>query len=268
MAGTPERAAGVEAPFAKEILQMCGSAVVYSGLIVFLAGLILLIRPSLLPPIGSHALVLTFFGLLLFVVGLVLPAPTLRVSGVRTELDEITPVYQFGEFHQIRAAVSPGRAFRAIEEVRADEIFLFRTLTWIRRGGRSLPEGILNPGQKRPLIEVATHTGFVLLASDPPREIVIGAIIIAPPGIHEKCTTQTFRVPQPPGFALATMNFTVRADGVNRSLITTETRIYANDDHARRRFAAYWRLIYPGSAIIRRMWLRAIVQRAVKQGPS
>ena len=32
---------------------------------------------------------------------------------------------------------------------------------------------------------------------------------------------------------------------------------------ARRRFAAYWRVIYPGSAIIRRMWLRAIERRAM-----
>ncbi|HYW41393.1 MAG TPA: hypothetical protein VE959_00970 [Bryobacteraceae bacterium] len=27
-------------------------------------------------------------------------------------------------------------------------------------------------------------------------------------------------------------------------------------------FAAYWRMIYPGSALIRRMWLRAIKRRA------
>jgi len=30
----------------------------------------------------------------------------------------------------------------------------------------------------------------------------------------------------------------------------------------RMRFAAYWRVIYPGSALIRVMWLRAIKQRA------
>ena len=28
----------------------------------------------------------------------------------------------------------------------------------------------------------------------------------------------------------------------------------------RRRFAGYWRVIYPGSALIRRMWLRAIIR--------
>jgi hypothetical protein len=29
-----------------------------------------------------------------------------------------------------------------------------------------------------------------------------------------------------------------------------------------RQFAVYWRLIHPGSDIIRRMWLRAIKRRA------
>jgi len=46
------------------------------------------------------------------------------------------------------------------------------------------------------------------------------------------------------------------------SLLSTETRVYANDAASRRRFAVYWRLIYPGSALIRRMWLRAIARRA------
>jgi hypothetical protein len=38
--------------------------------------------------------------------------------------------------------------------------------------------------------------------------------------------------------------------------------VFASSPSARRRFAAYWRVIYPGSAIIRRMWLRAIEHRA------
>jgi hypothetical protein len=44
--------------------------------------------------------------------------------------------------------------------------------------------------------------------------------------------------------------------------LTTETRIYATDTSARKKFAAYWRVIYPGSALIRVMWLRAIRGRA------
>jgi hypothetical protein len=49
------------------------------------------------------------------------------------------------------------------------------------------------------------------------------------------------------------------------TIVTTETRIYATDASAGRRFAPYWRVIYPGSALIRRMWLRAIAHRAEAQ---
>jgi hypothetical protein len=59
------------------------------------------------------------------------------------------------------------------------------------------------------------------------------------------------------------MNFLVTPDGQDGSFVSTETRVFANNAAARRRFAAYWRLIYPGSAMIRRMWLRAIVRRAL-----
>ncbi|HXT21641.1 MAG TPA: hypothetical protein VN923_12895, partial [Thermoanaerobaculia bacterium] len=55
-------------------------------------------------------------------------------------------------------------------------------------------------------------------------------------------------------------------EGGGWTRVTTETRVFATDDHARRRFAAYWRTIYPGSALIRRMWLRAIRARA--EGPA
>ncbi|MEP6858175.1 MAG: hypothetical protein ABI994_07300, partial [Gemmatimonadales bacterium] len=64
--------------------------------------------------------------------------------------------------------------------------------------------------------------------------------------------------------ALAAMNFLVTPDGRNGSLVSTETRVFANSPSARRRFARYWRLIYPGSALIRRMWLRAVKRRATR----
>jgi hypothetical protein len=146
--------------------------------------------------------------------------------------------------------------------VKADEIFLFRTLTWIRRGGQPAPESILNAGERESLIAVATRSGFVCLADDPPRELVIGTVVLAPPGTQGMLTPQVFQTSLPPGFALATMNFVVAPDGPDASFVSTETRVFANSPSARRRFAAYWRVIYPGSAIIRRMWLRAIQRRA------
>lgn len=153
--------------------------------------------------------------------------------------------------------------YDAIKHVRADEITFFRALTWIRRGGRALPRSILNAGTDRPLLEVATSSGFIYLADDAPHEVVVGTIVIKPRDSHEALTPDTFRKTLPPGFAIAAMNFVVRADGAG-SLVTTETRIHANSADARRRFGIYWRIIYPGSALIRRMWLRAIERRATR----
>jgi hypothetical protein len=73
--------------------------------------------------------------------------------------------------------------------------------------------------------------------------------------------------PLSPGFALAAMNFRVMPIAPQRSRLSTETRVFANSPGARRRFAVYWRVIYPGSALIRRMWLEAIARRAKAAGP-
>ena len=197
-------------------------------------------------------------------IGLALPAPESRIGRVETRLDAFAPAWQFREVHVLAIAAPPARVYEAVTRVRADEIFLFRTLTWIRRGGRPLPESILNAGSRESLIDVATRSGFVRLADDAPRELVIGTVVMAPRGTRGALTPQVFRLDVPPGFALATMNFAVRPDGKGGSVVSTETRVFASSPAARRRFAAYWRLIYPGSAIIRRAWLSAIRRRATE----
>ncbi len=50
-----------------------------------------------------------------------------------------------------------------------------------------------------------------------------------------------------------------------RTRLSTETRIAAVDDDARRAFRRYWRLVGPFSALIRRRWLAA-ARRSVARG--
>ncbi|HEV7239063.1 MAG TPA: hypothetical protein VGQ36_07445 [Thermoanaerobaculia bacterium] len=243
---------------------MFASAIVYLGLLTAFVGFVSVLIPLRFLRIRTRRRGAAIFaiGVLIVVIGFVLPAPERRVAKAATHLDESFPRWQFHEHHEAHVAATPERVFAAIHEVRADEILLFRLLTWIRRGGRDLPENILNAGAERPLLDVATSGGFIYLADDPPREVVVGTVVVAPPGTRGKLTPDVFRKQLPPGFALAGMNFVVTPDGKGGSIVTTETRVYANSDSARRRFAAYWRVIYPGSALIRRMWLRAIVRRA------
>ena len=64
-----------------------------------------------------------------------------------------------------------------------------------------------------------------------------------------------------PGWAKVAANLRVEArDG--RTRLTTETRILATSADARWKFRAYWCVIMPGSALIRRLWLRAARRRA------
>ncbi|MBZ5654133.1 MAG: hypothetical protein LAO56_02515 [Acidobacteriia bacterium] len=181
-----------------------------------------------------------------------------------TQLNQFVPVYQFHEIHSIRIAAPKEKAYAAIKSVTADEIFLFRTLTWIRRLGRPGPESILNAPGHEPILDVAARTSFLLLAEVPNHEIVVGTAVVVPHGWRpsQRPTPEGFKAVHEPGFALAAMNFLVEDAGPDACTVTTETRIYATDSSARRRFAAYWRVIYPGSSLLRRTWLRAIARRA------
>jgi hypothetical protein len=246
---------------------------VYLGLIAAFLGGVCFLRPLSFLAIRTRrqaALVLVL-GLTVVVLGGSLPAREVRVATPRTELDQFAPVYQFGEFHSIRITAPKEQVYRALKSVTAEEIALFRTLTWLRRLGLSGPESILNPPPHVPLLNVATRTSFLVLAEEPDREIVLGTLAAAPPGWRPggKPTPDGFRAffgtTNHPGFAPAAMNFRIEDAGPATCTLTTETRVYASDASTRRRFALYWRVIYPGSALIRRMWLRAIARRAESQ---
>ena len=246
---------------------MPGVIVVYLGLAATFLGLVSLLRPLAFLAIRSRriALLVVALGILLFVIGESLPAEEMRVIVPSTRLDEFMPVYQFNEIHSTRVQASKEDVYNAMKSVSADEITFFHTLVWIRRLGQSGPESILNPPVGQPILDVATRTGFLVLAEEPKHEIVLGTLVGAPPGwqAHGKATPAAFKALDEPGFALAAMNFRLEDDKTDPGLtiLTTETRVYATDPVARARFARYWRVIYPGSALIRRMWLRAIAKR-------
>jgi hypothetical protein len=173
---------------------------------------------------------------------LFMPMRSRRQSPADARLNGFVPHYQFSEFHKIHIAAKPAAVYAAMRNVTAEDIRGFRTLTWIRRVGCDGEPSILNPPRGEPIISVATRTGFELLADDKDRELVVGTWVI-----------------DKRAFAAINFRITPAATG---SVITTETRVYAGDAAARRRFAMYWRLIHPGSAVIRRNWLRAIRARA------
>ncbi len=245
-------------------MEILGVVLIDLGILGVFFGAIFLCKPITRIGIKSRtrAVILGLGGIALMVVGGSLPFFETRVPARETRLDEFTPVYQFHELHTTIVAAPPERVYAAVKEVEPDEIFAFRALTRIRRfGRRGGAPNILNPPPHQPILQTALATGFVPLADDPGREVVVG-LIMSPLRMGWKPTRDEFLRADGPLLAKATMNFRIHPIGSNRCFLTTETRIYGSDKDAMHLVAAYWRVIYPGSAFIRRMWLRAIRKRA------
>lgn len=182
-------------------------------------------------------------------------------------LDKFAPDWQFREVHRIAVLAPAEAARRAIREVTARDIRLFRLLTWLRRAGRPGPIGgsILNPPPDEPILKVALRSGFTQLANTE-NELVIGTFVISPRHAPRPETPDEFLAVTAAGHAKAVMNFRVQQSQLAMCVVSTETRVWATDDRTARKFAWYWWTIRLGSGLIRRMWLRAIRRRAERIG--
>jgi hypothetical protein len=174
-------------------------------------------------------------------------------------LDEFLPDYDVNEVHSVTTSAPPAAVMAAIRELTPREVPLLVALMAIR----SLPNLLRRrPPARGTILEGFRRAGFVTLRWDPD-EFVAGVVgrFWQPSGGVRPVEPTEFRDFAEPGWAKAAFNFELERRE-ERTLITTETRIAGTDDGSRRRFARYWRVIHPGSALIRIAWLRAIRRRA------
>lgn len=106
----------------------------------------------------------------------------------------------------------------------------------------------------------------MLLDEKPNEEIVIGIIgkFWQLTGNIQHISPEHFVEFEERGFAKAAWNFFLKPEGVNKTLLTTETRIHCSDESSRRKFKRYWAFIGPFSGIIRKEMLRIIKRDAEK----
>lgn len=240
------------------------SVLAYLGLGSLMASLIGLVRPRWLKLRRRRsALMLIVVGTVLGSIGAWWPAGMQR-SAQRTVLDEFVPEYQYAEFHETIVRAPRDSVLLAVRQVTAQEIRLFRTLTWIRSprlpGRRTEEETILTPNPHSSILDVALRSGFVLLGENPGSELVLGTVVCCKPASLEDA--KAFRALVAKGYVRAAMNFLVEYADEGMTRLSTETRVIASGDRARRAFGLYWSIIYPGSSLIRRSWLQAIRRRA------
>jgi len=243
-------------------MTVIGGVLIYLSLASVLAGIISLLKPLRWLGIRTRlrGLGAVGVGVLGFAAGAFLPVIETRVDHPCARLDEFVPAYQFNERHRIRISASKERVWAAIYEVTPEEIRFYKALTWIRRFGRSSPPGALNPPDHQPILGMFTKGTFHVLSDEPERELVFG---MAGTGRRHFATTPAeFKTLEGSPLAKIAMNFRIEDADAGHCALTTETRIYVAGFNVLHGFAGYWRMIYPGSSLIRYEWLRAIKRRA------
>ena len=124
---------------------------------------------------------------------------------------------------------------------------------------------------KGPLtLDRLTQAGFKLVGERPGEEIVLGVVgkFWKPSGERRPADAVQFERGPPEGEVLAAWNFALTrgepgTGNGETTLLTTETRIQCGDPATLRTFRRYWRIVHPGSALIRRAMLGAVERAAL-----
>ena len=182
-------------------------------------------------------------------------------------LEDLLPRYDVNEIHETWVAAAPAAVFAAVRAVTAAEVRLLRPLMAIRMLLPRLLRRATALGSTGPLLDEFVREGFVVLGERPDAEFVFGGIgrfwrLVDEDTIRAVETADEFRAFADPGYAKAAVTFLITADA-GGSRVVTETRIVGTSPEATGRFRRYWRVVGPGSALIRRSWLAAIRRRAL-----
>lgn len=169
--------------------------------------------------------------------------------------------------HAIEVDAPAQRVFAAVEAVTVKDVRFLRELEFIRAvPGLAATGRLVVPKPDAPLVLSFTR-GAVLLGARPPEEVLVGAIgcfwRLAGNEPVAFGSPEEFLAFTKAGFAKAVVGFRLDPEG-GEILVTTETRFVATDDATRRLMRHYWRIIRPGSNLIRTEWLRAIRRRALR----
>jgi hypothetical protein len=225
------------------------SMAVWAGLTGLFIGLCSLLLPWRFLGISTRrqGLVWSASALVVGAIGLLWPAPEERATASGSRLDAILPAYHFVERHAERVQADAARTRAVMKDVTFGELKVYNTLMGLRARavGREAP-ALASLSDKK-LIETITRPGSNFRFIEESEREWDGGMDGSPWG---------------GAVVKVAFNLKVTDLGGGLSEVSTETRIRALDEASRRTMARYWRVIYPGSGLIRRMWLRAVRDRA------
>jgi len=180
-------------------------------------------------------------------------------------MDRFMPNYDVADRHKTYIAAPPDVVLSAATETDLESSAIVRAIF----KGRELLLASKPVSMPRPpgLLAQVTSLGWGILAEQPGREIVMGAVTKPwdPNPVFRALPPDAFADFQDPGFVK--IIWTLRADLLRNgaSVFRTETRAIATDPISRKRFRRYWSFLSPGIIAIRRVMLPLVKREAERR---
>jgi len=190
-------------------------------------------------------------------------------------LDHYLPQYDVTETHAIIVDADTDLTWQAVrwgDLSRSAAVLVLLELRSLPNRLQGVVKGKRSETARPPLtLDDMERAGFLLLDERPGHEIVFGSVVQPWKAVTDdkpapRVEADRFAAFDFPGYVKVAFNIRVEPYGSGRALITTETRTVATDPMSLRRFARYWFLIGPFSALIRRLMLR-IVKADAERSP-
>lgn len=171
-------------------------------------------------------------------------------------LDLFMPTYEVREYHEARVAAPVEFAYEGVRAMDINRSQLVRGIFRARQLMLGGDEGA-RP-RSRSLLEETQALGWGVLAEEPGREIILGAVTQPWKADvrFESLPPNEFAAFDGPGHVKIVWTLSAEPIDSRSSIVRTETRVATTDKYARERFRRYWAVVSPGVRLIRVEGLR------------
>lgn len=181
-----------------------------------------------------------------------------KSGGADLLLDQFMPTYEVREQHELHVSAPVEFAYDALRAMDMNRSRLVRGVFRARELAlRAKPEQV---PQFKGFLEQAQSLGWGILAEEPGREIVLGAV--TKPWManvrFESLEPAEFGAFKEPGYVKIAFTMAAAPVDAMSSTVKTETRVTTTDKYARNRFRRYWAVVSPGVRLIRVEALRLV----------
>ena len=241
------------------------------GIILIVVGIISLIHPLAILLILSRivAAFVVLGGVLISAFSLLYPVKTNYSPTNNQQIDSLLPDFSFNEFHEVRVNASLEKIKQVLQVTGVKDIpaaHLLMKIRGIADDDVDLSDRASNNLVGSNTVSTPDFNFFIVAPDEWITLMILKSVIITnnanQPAPPEIATLDQFTAFNEPGYVKVAVNFRFISTNNQETILTTETRNHGITHKDNRVFGYYWRIIYPGSAIIRRLWLDTIKKKA------